>query len=1483
MGKLINTFNQGMDKDSSKNKYDNTHYFDAQNVRIITQEGLSSGALENMKGDLLRLNTVVSGNNYMVGQVVLRDWIILWTSTNNTSTPNDSSTDRIWKVPISSIESLATTNSLTLSASYFHTAPTTAHLIYEGNLYLCTGNKIRAIARYENDNIQKVYWVDGYNNLRHINTVYDADTNDLTSLSEDKLEVISNITLTQPRILGITDGNLRAGKIQYGYQLYSLYGAETTFSPLTNLIHLTSFSDLNSTSDGYKGSDIDDPTGKAVQGTITIEEPGYTRIRIIAVHYSSLNGEPEIRILDEKEIAGNINEVVYFTDTGTNLGNYTLEILRTLGTSIFSPKGLNTKDNILFPANITEDSFDVDFDARAYRFAGASGTSTEHNYQATSGLRETARVYEDDNSYFVIYAAGITRAGAGGTAAAGDWEYYNSLDVYQSGYAGYDQSGYGTAYGLPVTADAINRFNDLDNDGDHDYRFMYQEDGETLGGEGVNVKYEFKLTTQQLDIGSDNTPTAMEKLYSDKEGSVENPSYYGYASPFNVTKFLGYHRDEIYRFGVVFFDEKGRSSFVKWIGDIRFPSISTENKEDTYTEGAGYTAQEGEIEILQTCDDYEAFDPGTTSTKYEVNIDGETFDISDTYGSGASLSDIADLLAFEIDNASTIASASATGAVITVVCDKQSGSHTITTAGYKDSGSGWTGAAGLIDNYSQTVAYSAASAFQDFSPAFYSSVDDDIKMNILYLQFTISNLPSEAVNYQIVRVKRESNDRSVVAQGLTGHLALTGSDYHHSTWNTSTARDINMFVSPEVAFNKNLTRQANDKLQCVGQLTQHILADTADTVGIYKYREITALTDPQLPTGSSGAGDEHYTHMQTDMEDGAIVRQDQVSASIGAYNYIVNNATNHTDKGICFVNEVSNSSWVSRGTAYTARYLINYRRNIFSTQYGGNTYNARRRNLYIAASSIRKAQSITDVYGGDTFIGMFDHMYSSWEHESATSNKPEAIYFPVETSINLPLRNDECWHRIYADSGYPEFLHDSAGVWSDGSNYFSQSGDLYNYNTVYSKENDTKLFIAKPFDWEQQITFDNRILNSGVKTNNEISDSWLKFGANAYLDVDPQYGEITALQTINNQMLFFQPKAFGSLSINERALTTIQNVGQLVLGTSGVLERYDYAKLDIGVSDKDHIILTPNALYWIDIINKAMFKFTGGPEELSMMKGMDSWFRTNITTSVELMMYHDPEYREVNLVNHEADSEFNLVYNEVTDSFVGFTTQYPKFIINYNEKLLSSEDLLTFYKHNDPYGAKCVFYGASVSDPSYVTLLVNPDNENVAMFNNLEWLTEVSDGSSDLQETFTNITLYNDYQKSGNPSALILSSVNFVTSEPGAPTVGDMYINTTSGVSSGTAQAVLANYIYQWNGASWTEYHINAIPLVVSSNIKRRMRKWRFTIPRAKFEIDGITPLDRRDARFRDSHIFIKLEFANTNNRKFVAHDIVTSFMTSNK
>jgi len=51
----------------------------------------------------------------------------------------------------------------------------------------------------------------------------------------------------------------------------------------------------------------------------------------------------------------------------------------------------------------------------------------------------------------------------------------------------------------------------------------------------------------------------------------------------------------------------------------------------------------------------------------------------------------------------------------------------------------------------------------------------------------------------------------------------------------------------------------------------------------------------------------------------------------------------------------------------------------------------------------------------------------------------------------------------------------------------------------------------------------------------------------------------------------------------------------------------------------------------------------------------------------------------------------------------------------------------------------------------------------------------------------------------------VADELDFTSAEPGAPSLGDRYLNTGTGAASGTGQTVAANDIEQWNGTNWTE------------------------------------------------------------------------------
>lgn len=118
-------------------------------------------------------------------------------------------------------------------------------------------------------------------------------------------------------------------------------------------------------------------------------------------------------------------------------------------------------------------------------------------------------------------------------------------------------------------------------------------------------------------------------------------------------------------------------------------------------------------------------------------------------------------------------------------------------------------------------------------------------------------------------------------------------------------------------------------------------------------------------------------------------------------------------------------------------------------------------------------------------------------------------------------------------------------------------------------------------------------------------------------------------------------------------------------------------------------------------------------------------------------------------------------------------------------------------------------------DNNHVTRLSNHDASSTVTLTDLTTHLADTNSHNDLNDATTSTsTLWSSSKISTEISAVVSgidpqesvkSQVNFVTTEPNTPAIGDRYINTASGTSSIEGQTVTANYIYEWNGTNWTE------------------------------------------------------------------------------
>lgn len=459
MRKSVKYTYRGANKDFTKSKHSFEYYFEAEHIKILATNDQSTGSITNEKGNSnvvtlpsitidQNTNTINYGSssiNYtngneidnqiingllpissnsqiFIGQEVTRTGIVLF-STDNLGT------DCIWE-----IENV-------IEGDY------TLKLLYIRNLGFSSNNPIQALYNYENENIQKVYWVDGNKQIRFINIKNDnIDDNELLiETPSTSIDFVGIVEFSQPIIQSIDGGgNHTSGMIQYAYNLYRLNSSQTKISPLSELIPLDKGSNKG-------GGELNEVVGSTPVVRIEDIDTSYDFIKVYAIKYTSFNQIPTVSLIEEKELSG--SDITIYDD-GSVIEDISITEFLFLGSDPIVPKHIESKDNRLFPTNIETKPFIIpdELDLRAYSFA-SSGPSY---------------IYDDvkpNNSNVPIGSA--TFIGVVGSSVS-------SINARVAA--------------VPIKHDAINL--DYDN-------HKYQYDGTTVGGEGLYIKYE--LTQQSLN------------------------------------------------------------------------------------------------------------------------------------------------------------------------------------------------------------------------------------------------------------------------------------------------------------------------------------------------------------------------------------------------------------------------------------------------------------------------------------------------------------------------------------------------------------------------------------------------------------------------------------------------------------------------------------------------------------------------------------------------------------------------------------------------------------------------------------------------------------------------------------------------------------------------------------------------------------------------------------------------------------------------
>jgi hypothetical protein len=350
------------------------------------------------------------------------------------------------------------------------------------------------------------------------------------------------------------------------------------------------------------------------------------------------------------------------------------------------------------------------------------------------------------------------------------------------------------------------------------------------------------------------------------------------------------------------------------------------------------------------------------------------------------------------------------------------------------------------------------------------------------------------------------------------------------------------------------------------------------------------------------------------------------------------------------------------GTSQLATFISNiYAYN--PSIYGGSSYRERSYSEYITTGfsiDSRTDNSATKyVFGGDTYIGLFDYaiVYATdpivseypnvnidpnsslpYSGEVTAINQIGNInaLIPLETSINMRISNS----KSYVTSGSNFAIQKDPGIHfpaqsAEGKYSYSQPFPQYAYNSAYSSDLRGGLFLSKVDIVNDSGVYDSRVHASEQSNFNERFSQWSIFKAANYKDVDNKYGEITRLKEFGGKLYFMQENAFGVLSVSDRSLIQDNNTGGLLtLGTGTLLNRYDYISTTIGLHKNaiQSISSSSSGLYWYSHSNPGIYRFDSNIQSLSKTYGLQYIINNSQNNiGMKVPMGYNELYNEVNI------------------------------------------------------------------------------------------------------------------------------------------------------------------------------------------------------------------------------------------------------------
>lgn len=363
-------------------------------------------------------------------------------------------------------------------------------------------------------------------------------------------------------------------------------------------------------------------------------------------------------------------------------------------------------------------------------------------------------------------------------------------------------------------------------------------------------------------------------------------------------------------------------------------------------------------------------------------------------------------------------------------------------------------------------------------------------------------------------------------------------------------------------------------------------------------------------------------------------------SSKDAIYYVHGNFEPRTSSGVAFNwSPLFYQSYIG-GAYHLGAFICNYVR-VNLSPYGGVTESSLEQSIFYSTGHFQPVNNTTfttpvsniyngiEVFGGDCYLDYVGFLRNYPRYQGSGSEDfdvADGCVFPLESKLNHTLRQapsvgDPQYTEVGALpkaqfdpvgwSGTPLTTNFTNGLFLDrttGTSFLEE----FNLNAALLQREQLRWFFSKPVGFSDNNKYPVRWRYTQNKFYGEELDSWRKFLADEYDDINGTYGEIVSSSYLFNQIYSFQESAFGRLRAFDRALLDSSS-GSLTTGTGGKLDGIDYISTKYGNQHQFSMVNSGKAVYWIDVDKRKAVRFAGdGKQSISDVRGLHEFFKNEL-------------------------------------------------------------------------------------------------------------------------------------------------------------------------------------------------------------------------------------------------------------------------------